>query len=247
MLLNFQEFKPVVNHKRNRACADMIFLHGTGSSGQMWNRQVELLTTLGHRCFVIDLRGHGETPDPYEPADLEVHLEDIQETLDKAGVNYPAVFVGHSLGAIISVSLAQKRPELFSCIFAAGLPAKVLKPVSYAFRLFMNYSFDAIKRSNVHQNWSFRPRTLINTDRHAIEQIVDNFEGLDFIAKPPKVPCTVHLAAGRFDPVAPCRYAIELHKQLDNSTLKVFEMAGHNFMDTHPQSFNQWLLDGLKN
>jgi len=224
---------------------DILFIHGTGSKSDMWAAQVSQMLELGHRCYTVDLRGHGSSPEPGEKTDLAVHIEDVLETIQDSDITFPCVFVGHSLGAIISVSMAASSPELFAMVFAAGLPARVLKPVSLAFRVFMRTGYNGIKKSGLHKNWSFRPRTLIETERHALEQIMHNFEGVDFLAKPPQVACPLHLAAGRFDPVAPCHYAVRLHQLLPKSTLKIFELAGHNFMDTHGREFNTWLMDGL--
>lgn len=244
MKLKFSKFPAGTSNSSGSAC-DVLFIHGTGSSARMWESQVSFLNDLGHNCFAIDLRGHGESEEPCEPTDLAVHTDDILETLDSADIRFPCAFVGHSLGAIISVSMAQTRPELFKVVFAAALPARVLKPVSLVFRVFMGTTFDTIKTSGVHRNWSFRPRTLIETERHALEEIMRNFEAVDFLTEPPVLQCPLHLAAGRFDPVAPCVYAVDLHKRLPSSTLEIFEMAGHNFMDMYPEKFNSWLEKGL--
>jgi pimeloyl-ACP methyl ester carboxylesterase len=211
----------------------------------MWQPQVELLTGLGYRCFVIDLRGHGQSNEPGEPTNLAVHNSDVLETIEDSPVRFPAIFVGHSLGAIISVTIAEQRPELISLIFAAGFPARVLKPMTLAFKLFLDNGYERLKATNWHKGWAFRPRTLIETQKHSLSQIVENFGDLDFVTNLPKVKCRVHIAAGRFDPVAPSFYAQQVHRAMPNSTFKMFEMGGHNFMDTHPKTFNKWLIDGL--
>ena len=161
--------------------SDLIFIHGTGSSAEMWTPQVELLTALGHRCFVIDLRGHGTTPEPEEHTDLAVHNSDVLETITNSAIRLPAVFVGHSLGSIIAVTLAEQRPELISLVFAAGFPGRVLKPVTLVFKLFIDHGFEPLKAKNWHHGWAFRPRTLIETKKHSLNQIVANYGSLDFV------------------------------------------------------------------
>jgi pimeloyl-ACP methyl ester carboxylesterase len=249
MLLTLHKFEPSykdrTDHADQKDHKDLIFIHGTGSSAEMWQPQVELLTARGHRCFVVDLRGHGQTPEPGEHTDLAVHATDMIETLEASDVKLPAIFVGHSLGAILSVTLAEQKPHMVALVFAAGFPGRVLKPVTLAFKYFMQGGYQGIKQSNMHQNWAFRPRTLIATEKHALDQIVANFGDLDFVTNAPKVQCPVHIAAGRFDPVAPSFYAAKVHKAIPGSTFKMFELGGHNFMDTHPKTFNKWLVDGL--
>ncbi|MBA4076364.1 MAG: hypothetical protein C0508_15075, partial [Cyanobacteria bacterium PR.023] len=154
MLLSLQKFEPVQSVDN---LPDLIFIHGTGSAGEMWQAQVRFFTNRGYRCFVVDLRGHGLSSEPQEHTDLDVHISDVLETLENSDIKFPAAFVGHSLGAIISVTLAEQRPELFAAVLAAGLPGRVLKPVSFIFKLFMLYLYDYIKRSNMHKGWAWRP------------------------------------------------------------------------------------------
>jgi pimeloyl-ACP methyl ester carboxylesterase len=247
LLLTLHKFEAALGPEISAKNSDVIFIHGTGSSAEMWQPQVELLTAKGYRCFVIDLRGHGKTPEPGEHTDLAVHNADVVETIENSPIKLPAIFVGHSLGAIISVTLAEQKPEMVALVFAAGFPGRVLKPVTLFFKLFMGHSlgYRAIKERNMHKDWAFRPRTLIETDKHSLEQIAANFGDLDFVTNAPKVQCMVHVAAGRFDPVAPSYYARQVYKALPRATFKMFEWGGHNFMDTHPRVFNQWLTDGL--
>lgn len=213
----------------------------------MWQKQTHHLTERGHRCYVPDLRGHGRTHEPGDLTDLETHIGDIVESLHSADVVYPAVFVGHSLGAIISLTLAERNPEMFKRIFAAAVPGRVFKPMEHAFRWFLNGPFENLRENtDLHSKLAWRERTLLTMPRHTLEQIVDNFADLDLVGNPPKVNCPVHFAVGRFDPVAPFHYVKKLHEKTPQSTLRIYEWSGHNFMDLQHQSFNKWLDEHLK-
>src|SRR5271156_6210408 len=100
--------------------SDVVFIHGTGSNSDMWESQAQVLAALGHRCFLIDLRGHGGSPGVFECTSIECHLTDVMETVEQCHVRFPAIFIGHSLGAIIAFELAERHPEMFDQIFAAG-------------------------------------------------------------------------------------------------------------------------------
>lgn len=227
------------------ALADVILIHGTGSSAVMWQSQVDALTASGRRCFLPELRGHGDTRELGEATDLETHLQDVLETLEQSTIKFPAVWIGHSLGAIIALSLAQRRPDLFDKIFAVGMPGKILAPVTFAFRLFLKYPYKMLKGTALHRRLAWRERTLLSTDYFTLHQIVENFAKMDYLSKPLAVSCPVHFLVGRWDPVAPFFYVKRMHKALPNSTLKILEMAGHNCMDTHPKGFNEWILRNL--
>lgn len=226
--------------------SDVIFIHGTGSNSEMWASQVKAISAAGHQCFLIDLRGHGQTPEVFENTDIKVHLDDVMETLRDLPVRYPATFVGHSLGAIISMELAQLYPELFDQIFAVGMPGKVFSIVVVLFRLVLLFPYEKLRGTALHKALPWRLKTLISTERFTLMQIVANFRGLDYVSKPFNIQCPVHFSAGRFDPVAPYPFVRKMHGSLPKSTLRVFEFAGHNHMDQYPGQFNSWLSDSLR-
>lgn len=225
---------------------DMVFIHGTGSGGLMWTRQVEHFAARGHRCYVLDLRGHGDSAEPGEWTDLEVHLKDVTETLESSDIKFPAIFVGHSLGSILSISLCERRPEWFQQIFAAALPGRVLKPMTHAFNWALKHSFPRLRNTAWHEKMAWREKTLLNTPVHTLEQIVANFAELNFLDREINVKCPLHFSVGRFDPVAPCLFVERIHKTVPGSTLKIFEWSGHNFMDLQYESFSQWIEDRLE-
>ena len=228
------------------AKSDVIFIHGTGSNSEMWAAQVKTLTNLGHRCFLIDLRGHGQTPEVFETTDIQVHLDDVMETLQTLPVKYPATFVGHSLGAIISMELAQLYPEMFDQIFAVGMPGKVYSIVVDLFKIGMLFPYEKLRGTSLHKALPWRLKTLVSTDRFTLMQIVANFRALDYISTPFKISCPVHFSAGRFDPVAPFPFVKRMHNSLPHSTLRIFEFAGHNHMDQYPRQFNNWISSSLR-
>jgi pimeloyl-ACP methyl ester carboxylesterase len=165
----------------------------------MWLRQAAVSFKQGYRCFLIDLRGHGLSEEPGEMTDIEVHLSDIQETLKELKLNYPVIFVGHSLGSIIALMLAERRPEIVHSVLAVGMPGKILKPVAGAFRWFLKGPFQSLKRKRRHQRFAWRERTLIKTDLHTLEQIQEHIGKLNFMERPFNVKCPVHFSVGRFD------------------------------------------------
>jgi pimeloyl-ACP methyl ester carboxylesterase len=225
---------------------DIVLIHGTGARAEMWRNQIPLLLERGYRCIVPDLRGHGETAEPEENADIQAHLNDIEDTLADIGLKGPTPFAGHSLGAIISLGLAERRPELFEQILAISMPGRVPQITQTAFKLFMGWPYRTIKDSGIHKNLAWRERVLMETNEFTLGQIVSNFGDMDYITNVPKVACPVHYGVGRLDPVALYTHVEQIQKATPNSTLKIFEWAGHNCMDSQPQAFNKWFLEKLE-
>jgi 3-oxoadipate enol-lactonase len=225
---------------------DIVLIHGTGARAEMWRRQIDPLVERGYRCIVPDLRGHGESPEPGGRTDLEEHLADMTETLSGLNLHFPAPFAGHSLGSIISVELAARKPEFFSTILAVSMPGKVPKVTTQAFKLLLSTPYEKIRDTALHRNLDWRNRVLLSTDKHALEEIMINFAALNYAERLPEVRCPVHFAVGRLDMVAPLIYVEMMHKILPGSTLKVIEWAGHNCMDSQPEAFNNWFFKKLE-
>jgi pimeloyl-ACP methyl ester carboxylesterase len=225
---------------------DVVLIHGTGARAEMWRRQIEQLVANGYRCIVPDLRGHGESHEPEEETDIEVHLSDVVETLDAMDIAYPAVFAGHSLGAIIAIELSQRKPEMVSKILAIAMPGRVPVLTVEAFRWFLGWPYKSLRETQLHRTLGWRPRVLVETNRHALEQIMLNFATIDYCGNVPTVNCPVHFVVGRLDPVAPYVYAQKLHEAIPGSTIHVIEWAGHNCMDSQPKAFDKWFTEKME-
>ncbi|MBX9686118.1 MAG: alpha/beta hydrolase [Candidatus Obscuribacterales bacterium] len=224
---------------------DVILIHGTGARAEMWMPQIKLLEDEGWRAIVPDLRGHGESEEPGLDTNIDSHLEDLFETFGDLQIDWPAIFVGHSLGSIISIELAARRPELVSMILAASLPGRVPKITVEAFRLFLGMPYRALKNSPIHRSLGWREKVLMDTNHHSLKQVVENFHELDYVSELPELQCPVHFVVGRLDPIAPALHVETMHKNLPGSTLKIIDWAGHNCMDSQPEEFNRWFLEKM--
>lgn len=243
MLLTFHEYAPNAGSPVGRP--DVVLIHGTGADASLWRPQIDVLTSLGHRCIVPELRGHGSTQEPGEPTDIDVHINDVLETLDSVGIRYPCVFVGHSLGAIISMVLAERRPEMFIQILSVSMPGRVPLPVTTLFRFLCTWPFAMVKGTILHKKLPKRERILIDTEIYSLQQIVHNFATLDYVKSTPRVSCPVHFSVGRLDVVAPWVHVVTMHKNTAGSTFRLFEWAGHCCMDDQPELFGEWFSEKM--
>ena len=225
---------------------DVVLVHGTGSGATMWLPQAKILSDMGYRCFLPDLRGHGKTPEKNEGTDLKAHVADLKETLEQTDIKYPAIFIGHSLGAIICLNLANEQGDLFKQIFAVAMPGKIFPFLADSAKVLLKAPYEKLRGTAVYKSLHWRPQLLIDTERFTFFEILDACRTLDYVSHPFKIDCPVHFAAGRFDPVAMSYYVERVHETMPGSTFKMFEMAGHNFMDMYPEQFNQWLLTYLE-
>lgn len=73
------------------------------------------------RLLAVDLRGHGESgwaPGTYS---LNHYVADVVRFCEQV-VGQPAVLVGHSLGAAIAMTVAQRRPDLVKALLLEDPP-----------------------------------------------------------------------------------------------------------------------------
>lgn len=87
----------------------VVLSNSLGSTHAMWDAQADALA--GHfRVVRYDTRGHGESPVPAGPYDIDDLADDVVALLDTLGVER-AHFVGLSLGGMTGMRLAARNPE----------------------------------------------------------------------------------------------------------------------------------------
>lgn len=89
----------------------LLLTHGYASASPAWAGQVEAFSG-GHRVITWDMRGHGRTDSPADPAAYseEATVADMVAILDACGVEQ-AVLGGHSLGGYMSLAFRLVHPE----------------------------------------------------------------------------------------------------------------------------------------
>jgi len=99
--------------------APLVLVHGLGGCAANWVDTAPLLAE-GRRVLVPELPGHGRsTPLPAVP-NLAVFADRIAAVAEREGM-LPAAFVGHSLGGVVALRLALRRPDDVSAlVLAAG-------------------------------------------------------------------------------------------------------------------------------
>jgi pimeloyl-ACP methyl ester carboxylesterase len=87
----------------------IVFIHGGGLSGWMWDRQVKDFSDF--HCLVPDLPEHGKSVD-VTPFSIKNSAEQISELIRSRAHGGKAHIVGHSIGAQILVQMLQSSPEV---------------------------------------------------------------------------------------------------------------------------------------
>ncbi|WP_295315543.1 3-oxoadipate enol-lactonase [Roseobacter sp.] len=101
----------------------VVFANSLGTDLRLWDTLIPLLPQ-GYRFIRYDKRGHGlsECPEgPYQIDDLTKDVEALIETLNLGSV----LFVGLSIGGMIGLNLAIRRPDLVRALVLSNSAVKM--------------------------------------------------------------------------------------------------------------------------
>ncbi|GAA5031610.1 alpha/beta fold hydrolase [Actinopolymorpha pittospori] len=77
----------------------VVFIAGWALSADMWEHQVPWFVSAGHRCVLLDRRGHARSQRPSTGYDLDTLSDDIAALLDQLDLR-DVTLVGHSFGGV---------------------------------------------------------------------------------------------------------------------------------------------------
>jgi pimeloyl-ACP methyl ester carboxylesterase len=99
----------------------VVFLHGGGVSGWMWQPQLERLPD--YHCIVPDLPGHGRSAEE-GPFSFPAAARWIAEVIDKHTQSGRATLVGLSLGGQLAVQMLSDYPQVVERALISGALAR---------------------------------------------------------------------------------------------------------------------------
>lgn len=210
----------------------VVLIHGAGGTHLYW--PAELRRLPGQLVYAPDLPGHGKSGGRGQQS-IAAYAESIQEWLNSLGI-HSAVFVGHSMGSAIALTLALDYPQRVNGLVLVGGGAKlrvaaqlmdaVSSPSTYlsAVRMVVEWSFNletpqTLKDLAEKRMAETRPSVLA-ADFKACNEF-DVTERLEEIQKPTLILCGVE------DKMTPSRYSNYLADKIANAELALIPQAGH--------------------
>ena len=226
----------------------MVFAHGFGCDQNMW-RFVEPAFRERHRTILFDNVGAGQSdlsaysPDKY--ASLDGYAEDLLE-LGRALELKNAVFVGHSVSAMIGVIASLKAPDLFERLVLVGPSPRYIDDGDYRGGFSTSDVEDLLGAlADNHMGWSaaMAPAIMGNPDRPELGETLANsfcatdpeiarqFARATFLsdnrADLPRLNTRTLVLQCREDIIAPPCVGEYVHEQVPNSTYVLLDATGH--------------------
>ena len=232
----------------NPAGPTMLFAHGFGCDQNMW-RFVAPEFEADHRVVLFDHVGAGRSDisayDEEKYARLEGYASDIVEIGKELGLK-DAIFIGHSVSAVMGILAAIEQPEMFRALVLVGPSPCYIDENGYEGG-FTREQIDELLESLAanHLGWSMTMAPVImgNPDRPELgDELSNSFcrtdptiarefaratflsDYRDILGKT-TVPALILQCSD--DVIAPISIGGYMHARMPGSTLVVLDATGH--------------------
>lgn len=96
--------------------ARLVLVHGTMDRASSLRKVIRRLPDVD--CTVYDRRGYGDSRDAGVAPTIAAHVDDLAAVVG----DRPALLFGHSLGGVLALALADRRPDLVPAVVAYEPP-----------------------------------------------------------------------------------------------------------------------------
>jgi len=226
----------------------MIFAHGFGCDQNMW-RLVAPAFEADFKIVLFDHVGAGQSDltayDAEKYSSLSGYADDLVDICRELSLRH-AIFVGHSVSAMIGILASLKAPDLFDSLVLVGPSPRYINDGDYVGG-FTALEIDELLASldDNHMGWSaaMAPAIMGNPDRPELGQELTNsfcrtdpdiakaFARVTFTsdnrADLAKVTARTLILQCRDDIIASEEVGEFVHKSVPNSQLIVLDASGH--------------------
>lgn len=212
----------------------ILFLHGYLADSKIFYKQFEFFSR-DFDIYSLDLKGFGENNNMEYPYSLDEYILEVKDFMKKNNLKCPNV-IAHSFGGrIVLKGTATKKLKFDKLILTgcAGLkPRFSIKKCTKKITFSMLKNF--VKRERLKRFYSKDYLALSPIMKESFNLIVREY--LDCYLK--DISNRTLIINGRLDKDVPIYQAKRLHKGIENSTLSIFENAGHFCFLDKPNKFN---------
>lgn len=217
----------------------LILIHGSGGSRLHW--PLDLRRLEGERVFGLDLPGHGGSLGEGERT-IEGYVEGVCSWMDATGLD-TGVFVGHSMGGAISLTMALEQPARVAALILVGTGGRLRvhptilemtsdpETFSEAVDLVASYAISPQAPSRMVELARARMSETRSEVLHGDFLACDQFDVMDRLGEI-SVPTLV--ICGTEDQLTSLKYSRFLTESIPDARMVAFEGAGHMVMIEQP-------------
>ncbi len=238
----------------------VVFGGSLGSDVRMWEPQVAPLVERGFRVVRYDARGHGGSPVPPGPYELEDLGADVLALLDELGVER-VHHVGLSLGGMTGMWLGVHAPDRVASLVLCCTSAKLGPPSMWVdrARTVRAEGTAAVAEAGV-RRWltpgyverhpdqaEFLRAMIAAVPAEGYAACCGAIERMDQLGSLPKISAPTLVIAGGEDPAtSPDEHARPIAEGIPGARLEVVANAAHLGNYERPAEFTRLILDHLE-
>ena len=217
----------------------LILIHGSGGSRLHWPPDLRRLD--GERVFGLDLPGHGGSRGEGERT-IRGYVEGLCSWMDGEDLD-TGVFVGHSMGGAISLTMALVQPTRVAGLILVGTGGRLRvhprilemtsnpETFSEAVDLVVSYAISPQAPSRMVELARARMSETRSEVLHGDFLACDQFDVMDRLGEI-NVPTLV--VCGTEDQLTPLKYSRFLSESIPDARMVAVESAGHMVMLEQP-------------
>jgi len=230
---------------------NIIFVHGAGGNAFVWQNQRRGLDR-GVNTICVDLPGHGQSSGPGYTS-IPEYSQWLLRFID--GLKLTGVIVaGHSMGGGVILEAAIEHPKMLEALILVGSGARL----RVSSEIFQSLEADFKTAAERLVRNCYGPGSSKKLIKWGLEHLLKEFpevvladfrachdfdclDDLAQIKKPALIVC------GSEDSMTPPKYSQYLAENLQRTTLRIVEGAGHMAMVEKPFEVNASILKFLAN
>ena len=236
----------------NNALPTAVFIHGAQNDHSVWILQTRYFAHHGFSVLAVDLPGHGRSHGDALTS-VEAMADWLNQLLDAANIKH-AILIGHSMGSLIALEAAARRPDRIKGLAMVGTayPMRVSPALLETSRL---REPDAIDMVNIwsHSTIAQKPSApgpgfyVHGGSRRLMQRISEinpaqvfytDFAACNDYANGEQAAASLHCPAlfllGRKDIMTPAKAATSLSSVMKQSKTVTLEACGHALMAEQP-------------
>ena len=246
----------------NQSGKAAIFLfHGLGANSNSWQMQISDLVQAGYRVIAPDAPGFGQSSNPLNKTSIAFTSNLFSGLIDHLGLKR-VIAAGISMGGTHALQLALDYPTRveklvlintfssmnpanpkvlpyfalrFLLIHTMGLEAQAK---SVAKRIFPKAEQEPFRLEYLNQISTVNPRTY--------RKVMRSLARFNVNRRLAEIRCPTLVISGENDTTVPLKTQAKLVEKIPGATQRIIPAAGHAVSIEQPETFNQILLEFLK-
>lgn len=234
----------------------MLFIHGGGVSGWMWDKQVQYFSDF--HCVVPDLLKQDSKSD-IEEFSIKNSAEQLLMIIEKKAKSKKVIVIGFSLGAQIAIEMMSMKPQL---IDYAIINSALVRPIPFArylispsvklaFPLIRNKVFSKLQAKTLYISKDYFEKYYeesTNMERDTLIKILKENMIFEIPQNFSIVQGKVLVTVGAKERAIMKKSASDIVKVNPNCKGVIFPKIGHGAPLANPEFFNQviekWINEG---